>query len=107
MNNPLSGTDPTGYIIETPWDIANVVYDLGKIAVGYATGNQAMVAEGTTDLVVDGLSMVAPGVPAGTSKVARVAGEGIEAAVDARKAPAGSAAKMVEGNGAAPGQAVA
>jgi len=74
LNNPFAGTDPTGYIIETPWDIVNVVYDLGKIAVGYATGNEAMVAEGTTDLVVDGLSMVAPGVPAGTSKVARMAG---------------------------------
>jgi hypothetical protein len=48
-----------------------------------------------------------PYAPAGATKLARMAGEGIEAAGDARKAPADSAAKMVDGNGAAPGQAVA
>ena len=33
LNNPLSGTDPTGYVIDTVWDVVNVLYDVGKIGV--------------------------------------------------------------------------
>ena len=94
-------------MIDTVWDVLNVAYDLGKVGVGYATGNDQLVEEGWIDAGIDAGSALIPFVPAGSSKVARMAGEGIEAVADARKAPADSVARMVEGNGAAPGQAVA
>jgi hypothetical protein len=34
------------------WDALNVVYDAGKIGVGYATGNAAMMAGGNADLAM-------------------------------------------------------
>lgn len=54
--------------LETIWDILNVLFDGGKIAVGYATGNPAMVTSGMTDLALDAAAMCIPGVPAGWSK---------------------------------------
>ncbi len=75
MNNPLSGTDPTGYVWETVWDVASVVYDVGKIGYGYATNNSAIVSEGFVDLAADALAVAIPFVPAGASKVGRAAGD--------------------------------
>ena len=96
MNNPLAGTDPSGYIIETPWDVGSVVYDLGKIAYGYATDNDDMVSEGLVDLAVDAASVLVPGLPAGSSKVARGVSEGFEqAATKMRKGSKGKGAEDV------------
>ena len=83
MNNPMAGTDPTGYIIETIWDVANVIYDVGKIAYGAATGDQEMVEEGLIDLAVDAAATLVPFVPAGSTKAVR---EGAESIADGRQA---------------------
>ena len=100
MNNPLAGTDPTGYIWETGWDFLNVVYDIGKIGFGYATGNSAMVAEGAIDLAVDTVALATPFVPAGTTKLGRVTYEGVEVLGDAKAAnKANGASKTVKGDG--------
>jgi 5-methylcytosine-specific restriction endonuclease McrA len=83
MNNPLAGTDPTGYVIDTVWDVGNVIFDAGKVAYGAITGNSDMVSEGLTDLAVDAAATMVPFVPAGASKVAR---SGADKVADARQA---------------------
>lgn len=57
-------------IFDTAWDILNILYDAGKISIGYVTGNPVMVNQGWVDLGVDGLALVIPGLPAGSSKIA-------------------------------------
>ncbi|WP_287243040.1 RHS repeat-associated core domain-containing protein [Pseudoalteromonas sp.] len=83
MNNPMAGTDPTGYVIDTIWDVGNVIFDVGKVAYGAATGNDDMVTEGLTDLAIDAAATLIPFVPAGASKAART---GAEKVADARQA---------------------
>jgi RHS repeat-associated protein len=83
MNNPLAGTDPTGYVIETVWDVANVIYDAGKVGYGLFSGNDNMVSEGLTDMALDAAAVMIPFVPAGASKVARA---GADKVADVRKA---------------------
>ena len=71
-NNPYRYTDPTGEIpFDTIFDAVSVVYDLGKIGVGYSTGNSALVSEGVIDLTGDIGALLTPYVPAGGTKVAR------------------------------------
>jgi RHS repeat-associated protein len=73
-NSPYRHTDPDGRIpLDTIWDIGNVVYDLGKAGVGYATGDDAMVTEGLTDAALDTAAVFIPYVPAGTQKIGRMA----------------------------------
>ncbi|MGQ0610981.1 MAG: AHH domain-containing protein [Paracoccaceae bacterium] len=69
----MNGSDPTGHIFETPWDVLNVVYDLGKIGVGWYSEDDELLAEGIVDLGVDVGSTLVPGLPGGTSKAARTA----------------------------------
>lgn len=83
MNNPMAGTDPTGYVIDTIWDVGNVIFDVGKVAYGAITGDSDMVSEGLTDLAVDAAATMVPFVPAGASKAARA---GAEKVADARQA---------------------
>lgn len=71
-NNPYRYVDPTGEIpLDTLWDAGNVVYDLGKITVGWTTGNQAWVVSGGKDLLLDAGAMALPYVPAGMQKIGR------------------------------------
>lgn len=81
-NNPYRYVDPTGEIpLDTLWDAGNVVYDLGKITVGWTTGNQAWVVSGGKDLLLDAGAMALPYVPAGTQKIGReVVEQGIKLA---------------------------
>jgi hypothetical protein len=82
-NNPVRHSDPTGKIpIDTIWDAASIIYDVGKIGVGYATGNAAMVAEGSVDLACDTVSLAVPYVPAGATKLARITGKAVTKADD-------------------------
>lgn len=85
FNNPLSGTDPTGYIADTIFDVASMVYDVGKIGVGLFSGNDEMVSEGKIDLAADTAAAFIPFVPAGSTKVARALKEGADAVSDAGK----------------------
>ncbi|WP_283949355.1 MULTISPECIES: SpvB/TcaC N-terminal domain-containing protein [Sulfurimonadaceae] len=80
-NNPIVLSDPDGNIpIDTVWDIASVVWDVGKIGVGYATGNQKLVGEGVVDLAADSVAVLIPYVPAGATKLARKGGDAVQAA---------------------------
>ncbi|WP_141733559.1 HNH/endonuclease VII fold putative polymorphic toxin [Oligoflexus tunisiensis] len=91
QNNPLKYTDPTGTIIETVWDIANVAMDVASLAGNVASGNWAGAAVDAAGLAADVAATVVPGVPGG-------AGTAIKAARAADKAAdALKAAKRAEG----------
>ncbi|HMA96097.1 MAG TPA: toxin TcdB middle/N-terminal domain-containing protein [Polyangiaceae bacterium] len=86
-NNPIRYRDPNGQIpIDTLWDAANVVYDIGKIGVGYATGNTAMMVDGSKDLAMDTGALLIPYVPAGASKLLKVGIKYGDEAADSLKA---------------------
>jgi RHS repeat-associated protein len=107
LNNPLSGTDPTGYAAETPWDAAHVVYDFGKILVGYVIGDDDLVNEGAVDLACDLTAMAIPVVPAGASKLGRIAAKNADRGAASRRPPTDRSLSRDRGNGAADSQGVA
>lgn len=93
-NNPYRYNDPSGQVpLDTVWDFGNVVYDLGKAAVGAATGNSAMVAEGLADAALDTAAMAVPYLPAGSSKLARA---GLDKVDDVAKRPSGFRKQTVQ-----------
>ncbi|MCG7491913.1 hypothetical protein MHN79_20805, partial [Vibrio sp. Of14-4] len=61
--------------VDTVWDGLNIVYDLGKVGVGYATNNPVMVNQGAADLACDTAAILIPYVPAGSTKVARLSSD--------------------------------
>ncbi len=88
-NDPINGLDPSGHIFETPWDVANVVYDVGEIAVGVGvgvwTGDYSIAKNGVIDLGVDAASTLIPGVPAGSSKAIRITARYGDKTIDVAK----------------------
>jgi len=76
QSNPTSLKDPDGLVpIDTVFDVGNLIYDAGKIGLGYATGNAGLVADGFVDLGADAAATLIPYVPAGGSKLARKLGK--------------------------------
>ena len=69
LNNPMIHTDPTGKIVDTIWDVANVAADLGMAAYHYATGDTQSAKSDLKDAAWDTAAALIPGVPAGGSKV--------------------------------------
>lgn len=97
-NNPMRFVDPDGRIVETAWDAISIVYDVGKIGVGYITNNPVMVSEGAIDLGVDTVSLLVPGMPAGGSKIARMGAKQADEVLSARKLPFNDADRVTEVN---------
>ncbi|MDP2314840.1 MAG: RHS repeat-associated core domain-containing protein [Pseudomonadota bacterium] len=110
--NPYRYVDPSGAIIETAWDIANLAMDVGSLAMNLSAGNWGGAALDAVGLIVDGAATVVPGMPGGAGsaikayraadKVADVA-SGVwhaEKAFDVAElgVDAGKAAKAVHGN---------
>ena len=58
---------------DTIWDIANIAYDLGKAGYALTKGDEALLEEALKDLAADTVAALIPGLPAGTSKMARIA----------------------------------
>ena len=58
---------------DTIWDIANIAYDLGKAGYALTKGDEALLEEALTDLAADTVAALIPGLPAGTSKLAKIA----------------------------------
>ena len=88
-NKPYEHIDYAGLVIDTIWDVGNMIWDAGKIATGAITGDQGLMAEGAEVLLFDTAAALVPGVPAGASKLARAAGK-------AAKAPKRKAAKKAK-----------
>lgn len=81
FNNPIKHNDPDGkWPIETVWDIANVIYDIGSALYNHVEGNHEAAMSNWQDAGSDALAMAIPFVPAGTSKLAKGAGKVIEVA---------------------------
>jgi len=71
-NSPYRYTDPTGGIpVDTVWDAISIVYDVGKIGVGYVLDNPKLISDGAVDLAADTTAFFIPYVPAGATKVIR------------------------------------
>jgi len=84
-NNPINLSDPDGNIpIDTVWDAASIIWDVGKITVGYATDNPKLIAEGGIDLAADTVALAIPYVPAGATKVARMGDKAVDTATKAK-----------------------
>ncbi|MEX3012100.1 RHS repeat-associated core domain-containing protein, partial [Hoeflea sp. TYP-13] len=75
QNDPVNKSDPTGHIIESFWDAASIVWDAGKITIGYMSDDDELFNEGLVDIAADAASLAIPGLPAGLSKVARAVGK--------------------------------
>ncbi len=112
--NPYAYTDPSGNVIETAWDIANLAMDVSSLALNLSAGNWGGAAMDAVGLIVDGAATVVPGMPggAGTAIKAYRAADKVADVVDAaRKADrvaegVGDARKVAAaaGNGASGGK---
>jgi hypothetical protein len=70
--DPVRYIDETGnFPVDTVWDAASIVYDVGKVAVGAVTGNKSLRNEGFADLGADTAALFIPYLPAGSTKLAR------------------------------------
>ena len=72
-NNPYKFKDPDGRIIETVWDVANVVMDVASLGKNLAVGNYAGAAVDAGGLLVDLAATVVPGVPGGAGTAIKMA----------------------------------
>ena len=81
-NNPLIYKDPSGHIIETVWDVANVVMDAASFVSNVKNGNVGAAIVDGVALVVDAAATAVPGIPGGVGaglKAYRAADEVIDA----------------------------
>ena len=72
--NPVNYKDPTGEVIETLWDIGNVLYDAGAAIYNHITGDHEAAKSNWIDAGFDLGAALLPGVPAGISKAGKVLG---------------------------------
>ena len=87
-NDPLNKVDPTGKVIETIWDIGNVVYDIGAAIYNHVTGDHGTAVENWMDAGFDAAAAIIPGFPAGTSKLLTTgakAAKSVDKASDVKK----------------------
>ena len=80
--NYCFANDFCGCIVDTIWDVASVIWDVGKLSVGLVTNNPALVGEATIDLAADAVAAIIPGVPAGATKMLRIAKRGTGSVVN-------------------------
>jgi RHS repeat-associated protein len=86
-NNSLRYTDPSGEIIETLWDIANVVMGAKSAYENFKAGRYAAAAVDAVGVVLDAGAGAVPGLPGGAGtaiKTARAV-ERVDDAIDAAK----------------------
>ena len=74
LDNPIKLKDPNGEIpLETIWDIGNVLYDFGAAITNHIKGDHEAAKSNWCDLALDAAATLTPYVPAGSSKIAKVA----------------------------------
>ncbi|MCD4751015.1 MAG: RHS domain-containing protein, partial [Thermoanaerobaculales bacterium] len=65
LNNPVKYTDPTGAVVETVWDAANVAIGGASLVANIAAGNVGGALLDAAGLAVDVTAMATPFVPGG------------------------------------------
>ena len=83
--NPVLYIDPTGEFLDILWDIGNLIYDVYAAVDAHISGNHDKATEHWIDAGVDLAATIIPGVPAGGSKLARMADDVVDVATDATK----------------------
>ena len=63
--------DPDGKVVETAWDIANAVYDVGVAIYNHIKGDHETAKSSWIDAGADAVTMIVPFVPAGTTKIVK------------------------------------
>jgi RHS repeat-associated protein len=86
-NNPYKYVDPDGRVVETAWDIANVVMDVSSMGMNLAAGNYGGAALDAGALLLDGAAVIFPGVPGGAGTLLKAA-RGADKAIDVAKGEA-------------------
>ena len=72
-NNPLKNIDPTGKWLETLYDAGHFVYDVGAALYNHSIGDHETAKSHWIDASYDGLALITPGLPAGMTKVNKIA----------------------------------
>ncbi len=86
--DPINRVDRDGKIVETLWDIGNILWDAGCAIKAHIDGNHDKAKSYWIDAAYDTGAAIIPGVPAGASKAAKLikgADKASEAAIDAGK----------------------
>jgi RHS repeat-associated protein len=65
--NPVMGTDPTGHVVETAWDVANIGLGVYSFHGNIREGNWGWAALDGLGLLYDGAAVAVPFLPAGVS----------------------------------------
>lgn len=70
-DNPILCVDPDGKAIETAWDVANVLYDVGAAIFNHVKGDHETAKSHWVDAGADVAATFVPFVPAGTTKLVK------------------------------------
>ena len=70
-DNPILCVDPDGKAIETAWDVANVLYDVGAAIYNHVKGDHETAKSHWVDAGADVAATFVPFVPAGTTKLVK------------------------------------
>ena len=70
--NPIKYIDPTGRVLETVWDLGNLLYDVGAAIYNHVIGDHESAKSHWVDAGFDGLAAATPIVPAGITKVNKI-----------------------------------
>lgn len=95
-NDPVNNVDSTGKIVETWWDVTNVVMGGVSLAKNLAIGNYAGAALDAAGMIVDTAAALTPGAPGGAGtliKASRESGEVIAREITLSRAKHGEAAQ--------------
>jgi RHS repeat-associated protein len=88
LNNPLKYTDPTGHVVETVWDVANIGIGLHSLWGNIKEGNVGAAILDGLGVVGDSIATAVPFVPGGLGtliKGGRIGDKALDAAAAANK----------------------
>lgn len=73
QNNPLTFKDPSGHVLETVWDVANIGIGAASFWSNVKSGNVLSAVVDAAGVVVDAAAAVAPCIPGGAGTAIKVA----------------------------------
>lgn len=73
QNNPLTYRDPSGHVIETAWDVANIAIGVKSLIGNIKEGNVGSAILDGVGIVADGAATALPFIPGGAGTAIKVA----------------------------------